>query len=91
MHKRNKDIFLVCQINFIKQWYDEEYKGQDRETMKDYHIKTMEHLYDPKRFKTPGHPTKDEKTEFREGVEQVVRQTADKHFADHDMWTTLKL
>ncbi len=91
MPESNKDIFLVCQINAINEWYDEKYKGPDIETMREYHIKTMEHVYDPERFKRPGHPSKAEKKEFIDGVEKIVRETADKHFADHDLRTTLIL
>ena len=90
MVKSNKDIFLVCQINFIKEWYDEKYKGPDKETMKEYHIQTMEYVYDPTRFKVPGYPSKDEKKEFLEGVEKIVRKTAEKHFTDHDAAVAIK-
>ncbi len=91
MHKKtNKDVFLICQINFINEWYDEEYSGPDKETMREYHIKTMEYVYEPKLFITPGHPTKDEKEEFLDEVEKVVRKTAEKHFADHDMMKNVK-
>lgn len=89
MQKSNKDIFLVCQINFIKQWYDEEYMGHSREVMKDYHVKVMEQTYFPNRFGRPGHPTKDEKEEFMNGIERIVRETAGQHFADHDLWKNL--
>jgi hypothetical protein len=85
MQKSNKDIFLVCQINAVNQWYDEEYKGPDKESMREYHIKAMEYVYDPKHFKTPGHPTKDERTEFRKGVEKIVRKTAGNQMSDHDL------
>jgi len=89
MQKNNKDIFLVCRINFIEDWYDEEYMGPDRETMRDYHVMVMERAYFPDRFETPGHPTKAEKEEFMDGVERIVRQTTAKHFADHDLWKNL--
>lgn len=89
MQKSNKDVFLVCRINFIKQWYDEEYRGPDREVMKDHHVRVMEHAYFPDRFETPGHPTKDETKEFMDGVKSLVRETAVYHFADHDFWKNL--
>lgn len=89
MQKSNKDIFLVCQINFIKDWYDENYMGPDKELMKDYHVKVMENAYFPDRFKSPGHPTKDEKEEFRDGVERIVRKTDEEYFPGHSLWKNL--
>jgi len=89
MQKSNKDVFLVCRINFIKQWYDEEYIGPDRESMKDYHVKVMESAYFPDRFKRPGHPTKDEKEEFMDGVERIVRKATVECFGGHDLWKNL--
>ncbi len=91
MLKIKKDIFLVCQINAINQWYDEDYKGPDKETMREYHIKAMEHVYDPKRFERPGIPSKAETKEFMDGVEKIVRETAGNHMTAHDLSATLIL
>jgi hypothetical protein len=86
MHKKtNKDVFLVCQINAVNEWYDEKYKGPDKETMREYHIKAMEHVYDPKRFERPGHPSKEETKEFMDGVESIVRKTAGNQMSAHDL------
>ncbi len=85
MHKNNKDIFIVCQINAINEWYDDEYKGPDKETMREYHIKAMEYVYDPERFKRPGHPSKEERKEFMDGVEKIVRKTAGNQMSTHDL------
>lgn len=85
MQKNKKDIFLICQLNAINEWYDEEYKGPDKEDMKSYHAKAMEYLYFPDKFKTPGHPTKAERKEFTDGVKDAVRKTAGQHMARHDM------
>ncbi len=86
MHKKtNKDIFLVCQINAVNQWYDEEYKGPDKESMREYHIKAMEYVYDPKRFDRPGYPSKEETKAFMDGVEKIVRKTAGNHMSAHDL------
>ena len=85
MQKSNKDVFLVCQINTINEWYDEEYKGPDKEAMRAYHAKALEYLYKPERFKTPGHPTKDERKEFMDGVMEAVRKTAGQHMESHDL------
>jgi hypothetical protein len=89
--KTNKDIFLVCQINAINEWYDEEYKGPDKEVMKKHHATTMEYLYEPVRFKTPGRPTKDETKLFMDVVKEAVKQTAGKHMKYHDMITNTTL
>ena len=76
MQKSNKDIFLVCLINQMNEFYEEKYTGpeQYREMMRAKHIRVMERAYFPERYAKPGHPTPEEKKAFLYGVQRIVEQ-----------------
>ncbi len=74
MQKVRKDVFLVCLINKMNEFYEERYTGPEeyRELMRAKHIEVMERAYLPERYGKPGHPTREEKNAFLYGVQQIV-------------------
>ncbi len=74
MHKSNKDIFLVCLINKMNEFYEESYTGPEkyRELMRAKHVEVIERTYFPDRYNKPGHPSHEEKDAFLHGVQRIV-------------------
>ncbi len=74
MQQVRKDIFLVCLINKMNEFYEENYDGPEkyRELMRAKHVEVMERSYFPERYIKPGHPSREEKNAFLHGVQQIV-------------------